>query len=207
MSFTNRELHLIVELLDVELRLAQTSDRVLLAQSTRDKAARLVASASAVRALGIKVFELRLPLNVKRELPATPARPAKGKRPAQPARPARTVTRPIAPRLNEYGSMPTWQRAALYKDLDLRIMAELARWPASLLRGNLRPRAVVVTRYSSVQPDEITVDVIGGKVPIDRMVHAGILRGDNVADLQREARWKQSPPGEGALVIEVFDFA
>lgn len=197
-EFTTPELHELYRLVDAG---PCTGPRA----SILEKLALMVAQRAGVRALGDKVYELRLPLSERRMVPARPATPARGKQPARPARPAREVTHAISPTLNVYGSMQTWQRAALYKVIDVRIMAELAKWPRCQLRGDRRPRCVRVTRYSSSQPDEITIDVIGGKVPIDRMVHAGILRGDTAADLQREAMWRQVAPGKGALVIEVFE--
>jgi hypothetical protein len=98
--------------------------------------------------------------------------------------------------------MKPFQRAALYKALDLRILAELHRWRAARPAGG--PRAVRVTRYSSVMPDEITVDVVGGKVIVDRLVQGGILIGDTHTDLEREAAWQAAPPKHGRLVVEVF---
>ena len=39
----------------------------------------------------------------------------------------------------------------------------------------------------------------------DRLVQAGILRGDSHDDIQREAFWKSAPPGKGCVVIDVFE--
>ena len=66
--------------------------------------------------------------------------------------------------------------------------------------------ATVVTRYSAVRPDEISVDIVGGKAPIDRLVLAGVLRGDSQQWLERDADWQKVDQNEGRVVIEVFEF-
>lgn len=68
-----------------------------------------------------------------------------------------------------------------------------------------RRRIVVVTRVSSVRPDELSVDVLGGKIPIDRLVQAGVLRGDNDKWLARYGLWQQASPGEGRVVVDVYE--
>jgi hypothetical protein len=130
----------------------------------------------------------------------------------------------ICPTMNAYGSMPKWKRSLVYKALDSRISASLlsGRWPrksavkaathklsvkkkkviTTVTKGERR--AVVVTRHSSRRPDEMSVDVIGGKVPIDRLVQAQVLAGDSRKWLERVAQWEPAKPGEGKLVIEVF---
>jgi hypothetical protein len=163
----------------------------------RDKLARMIAERAGVRGWGDLVFRLVLPFYKI----GAPYVAKKGKHKGEVVEP-RMV---LAPRLNEYGSLAPWQRVQLYKELDVRIMAEMGKWPRCRLMGERRPRAVRVTRYSSAMLDECTVDVIGGKVPVDRMVHAGILAGDTPALLVREARWQMAPPGKGQLLVEVHD--
>lgn len=152
-----------------------------------DKLAMMIAERAGSPTRGPVVFEIRIPLDDTRQT-------AKG-----------PVTRHLAPTLNAYGSMKPWQRAILYKALDARIMAELHRWPLAIQRAVRLRRAAVVTRFSSRRPDEIGVDVLGGKVPIDRLVQAGILRGDSAKDLDREAHWQPAKPGQGSLLITVHD--
>jgi hypothetical protein len=151
----------------------------------------LIAERAGEREWETKVFEIRLPISA--------AGSAAGKKAGG------YFAGVLAPTLNVYGSMKPWQRAKLYKDLDLRILAELARWPHCLLRGEKRKRAVRVTRASSSIPDEITVDIIGGKVVVDRMVLRDILAGDSGELLEREALWVQVPPKKGSLLVEVFE--
>lgn len=68
-----------------------------------------------------------------------------------------------------------------------------------------RRRRVVVTRHSSVEPDDISCDVVGGKALLDRLKHADVLRDDNRKWCEREARWEYAPPKHGRVVIEVFE--
>lgn len=77
--------------------------------------------------------------------------------------------------------------------------------PPMTVREGGRRRAVVITRESSVRPDEIAVDAIGGKIPLDRLVHAGVLRGDSPQWLVRYCDWKSVAPGEGRVVIDVYE--
>lgn len=157
----------------------------------REKISRMIAEGSATAHRGPKIFELRLPLAIREKN-------AKGKE----------FLTHVAPTLNAYGSMKPWQQAKLRRYIDLRIMAELTTWPrARHASAAVSKRFVRVTRFSSVQPDEIGVDVIGGKVPIDRLVKASILRGDTTADIEREAMWHKAAPGDGSLFVEVFELA
>lgn len=128
----------------------------------------------------------------------------------------------ITPTMNEFSSMPGWKKGLVRGALDKRIVLQLRQggWPrgrgvgevrAKLVRGKAKTevvtgerRVVVVTRHSSRRVDELSVDVIGGKVPVDRLVIAGILAGDSAKWLERVARWERAAPGEGKLAIEVF---
>lgn len=74
------------------------------------------------------------------------------------------------------------------------------------VREGGRRRIVVVTRYSSARPDELSCDAhLGAKIPIDRLVQAGVLRGDTLGWLARYGEWKQVPPGEGYIVVDVHE--
>jgi hypothetical protein len=147
------------------------------------------------------VFVLSLPL----ELPQGFTKAGKAKPPLK-----------LAPTLNEYNGMKPWMKTASRLAVDHVIATTFSEgvvWSGAWLlmiagKGELRcqkRRRVVVTRYSSRQPDEIACDIIGGKIPIDRLVKLGILAGDSAKWLEREARWVRVKPGEGKLVVEVFD--
>ena len=62
-----------------------------------------------------------------------------------------------------------------------------------------------VTRHSSRALDEVAVDVCGGKVAVDRLVHGEVLAGDSAKHLVREAAWMQCKPKEGKLVVDVHE--
>lgn len=126
-----------------------------------------------------------------------------------------------APTLNEYNGLDSRQKEQLRKAIDARIVETREGWPdwhagfregASVARGKVRVareggrrRAVVVTRYSSRRVDEVSVDVCGGKMPIDRLVLAGVLRGDTDEWLVREAAWVPVAPGHGKVVVDVYE--
>ena len=108
-----------------------------------------------------------------------------------------------APTMNVYSAMEPWARDNLRKRLDLLVMSEMHKWPSWRAQG--RRRGVVVARHSSVRPDELSADAIGGKTPVDRLTIAGVLAGDSHKHLVREATWVRAKPGEGRVVIDVHE--
>lgn len=125
-----------------------------------------------------------------------------------------------APTLNEYNGLKPWQKEQLRRSVDAAIEAELRHHPSALAgfvetvdpkkgrhRAGGRKRLVRVTRYSSRPVDELSADICGGKVPIDRLVRAGVLTADSPEALYREARYVPCPSGKGQVVVEVFDLA
>ena len=122
-----------------------------------------------------------------------------------------TLPLELAPTLNTYCNMQTWQRQKVRTTIDELIRKEIA----FLLLANgciLAPfmargakRKVVVTRFSSSEPDEYACDILGAKLPIDCLVRAGLLAGDSRKHLVREARWIKSRPKEGKLVVEIYE--
>lgn len=131
-----------------------------------------------------------------------------------------------APTLNEYNALEPWKKGEVCDALDEAIGKLKVDWPrwhcgmtnrtvlgtrgkaagkAKVVKEGGRRRAVVLTRESSVRPDEMSADVLGGKCPIDRLVQAEVLRGDSPQWLVRYADWKQVPPEEGRVIIEVFE--
>lgn len=130
-----------------------------------------------------------------------------------------------APTMNEYNALQKWQKGEVCDALDARIGELKGEWPRwhcgmtvrtiagpkgkpRVVKEGGRRRAVVVTRESSVRPDEESVDAhMGGKIPVDRLVIAEVLRGDSPVWLARFAIWNPAPPDEGRVVIEVFEIA
>ena len=109
--------------------------------------------------------------------------------------------------MNSYANMESWKRQSIRKQIDSVLFARFGGLPVSetnpLHHGGKR-RSVIVTRYSSRPTDELSVDLIGGKIVIDCLVRAAVLAGDSAQLLGRDARWVKSPPGTGKLVVEVL---
>lgn len=183
--------------------------------------------------LGERVFSLELPLwsevnkeanKVRQERKAMREtmgvkRLAKGQGPEVPHRAA-------APTLNEWNGMETHLKTILRADIDELIAKEKSKWPRcnmgvtergvthkvkgetkiKVVREGGRRRVLRLTRYSSVRPDELSLDCAGAKCPTDRLVHAGILRDDNEEWLHRDkVEWIKVPRGEGRVVIDVYE--
>lgn len=133
------------------------------------------------------------------------------------------ITTILCPTLNVYKSMRTFAKQKVRKVLAERIVAERLRWPNHPWGGRRelvkrgastrmspvggRRRFVRVTRHSSRRPDDMSPDVLGGKMPLDQLVDAGILGDDSDAWCAREGRWEAAKTGEGYLRIEVFELA
>jgi len=129
----------------------------------------------------------------------------------------------MAPTLNCHAAMRPWQRAKLRQQLG-GVMRDAAwLWTSCALgivrgpskrpgmpgpvidEGHARRRRVVVTRRSSVRPDEVSCDSIGGKAPLDMLVRLGILRDDNARWCERDAKWERAARGAGRVVVDVFE--
>lgn len=117
----------------------------------------------------------------------------------------KTRKQEMCPTMNKLVAMNTWERAALRERLDDVLKDVIEAWPLAGIQDSPRPRIARVTRRSHAEPDEMGVDAIGGKVPIDRMVQAGILAGDTRKHLHREAHWTYAPKNEGSVLVEVFE--
>lgn len=201
-----------------ELLAAVEAERI--GRVANDTAAPLAAGAND---LGELVFAIDLPLQV--EKPRTKPRILKGKALAKALKEGASpidwspVVTILCPTMNTHKGMRTFARQVARKELDQRIAAERLRWPRSPWGGvrvgqtkkkrgtpvGGRRRFVRVTRFSSRRPDELAVDVLGGKLPVDRLVEAGVLGDDNDAWCAREGRWEQAKTGEGFLRVEVFE--
>lgn len=140
----------------------------------------------------------------------------------------------LCPTLNEYDRMQPWQQKKARAIVDALIEETKATFPSwmwggreeittarvptkdpdqpfrDVMRrkrhGGVR-RGVYVVRHSSRRIDELSVDVAGGKIPIDRLVNAKVLGGDSAVWLARKAAWTYAPPGAAKLVVEVYDLA
>lgn len=132
-----------------------------------------------------------------------------------------------APTLNEYNGMKPFQKEELRAEFDAAIETLKRDWPAwscgsvdrlvpkkkgspekKLQREGGRRRAVVVTRASVRRPDEESLDAhLGAKIPIDRLVQAGVLRDDSHDWLVRYGVWTPAPIREGWVLVDVYEIA
>ena len=114
-----------------------------------------------------------------------------------------------APTMNEWGFWKVWRKARARRDLDDALAALLAAHPEAAHCGAEVMRWVRVTRFT-VQPkliDDAAVDQIGGKMPVDALVRAGVLAGDSPRHVRREARVEATKRGNTHVLVEVFAVA
>jgi len=153
-----------------------------------EKIRTMLAERAGAHEAGPLVFRIELPLRIEGRSKLT----------------GKVVHMDLAPSMNVYSALAPWARDRLRKQLDMRILAELGRWPNA--RPKVVPRRLVhATRHSTRPIDEISVDTLGGKCLLDRLVHAGILAGDSAKEIDRQAAWIKAAPGRGKLVVEVHE--
>ena len=184
------DLRAILEVLDVVINsgFPAKSEREL--TDLRMRVAKHLSSRGPER--GEKVLEWRIPL--VREFVASRGK-NKGK----------VQRKKCVPTMNEMINMNVWAKQEVREWQEQHLLDALKSWPKASIQDDPRPRAVIVTRYSSKEPDELAADTVGGKGPIDRLVEAGVLAGDARKDLHRETRWSIAPKNEGYLLIEVHE--
>jgi hypothetical protein len=113
----------------------------------------------------------------------------------------------LAPTLNQYAFMKTWQRMAIRKALDADLAGIIANVKDS--HAGKRVRCLRVTRFTT-QPktiDDVAADAIGGKMPIDSLVRLGVFYDDKPAFMVREAHVTKTTPGNTHVLFEVFECA
>jgi hypothetical protein len=137
---------------------------------------------------GKLVFQLRLPLVLV-------AIDKKG----------RKQTMPLAATMNVFAGMAPWQIGRVREYLDGLILAELPRWPGCRALVPGRRRLVRATRYSTKEPDELSLDHAGCKILLDRAVLAGLLEGDAREHIVRDGRWEKASPKKGSLLFQIFE--
>jgi hypothetical protein len=111
----------------------------------------------------------------------------------------------LAPTLNQYAFMKTWQRMAIRKALDADLAGIIANVKDS--HAGKRVRCLRVTRFTT-QPktiDDVAADAIGGKMPIDSLVRLGVFYDDKPAFMVREAHVLKTTKGNTHLLFEVFE--
>jgi hypothetical protein len=92
--------------------------------------------------------------------------------------------------------------------LDTILAAVIAATPGAVVHGNTTRRWVRVTRFSPQQVDDPTaVDSIGGKMPVDALVRAGVLIDDSETFCRREGGSAKTKPKNVNVLVEVFEMA
>jgi hypothetical protein len=110
-----------------------------------------------------------------------------------------------APSLNSYAFMKGWQRTALRHALDSSLLHLLSVDGEAPLYGAQKKRWVRVTRFTSSSIDDLGVDVLGGKMPIDALVRGQVLVDDNQQWCVREGLCVKTRRGNTHVLVEVFE--
>jgi len=113
----------------------------------------------------------------------------------------------LAPTLNAYAFMKTFQRIAIRKKLDESLRELIEATPGGVPNAGHRKRWLRVTRFTT-QPktvDEAAVDAIGGKMPVDSLVRLGVFFDDKPAFMVREAHVTKTTKGNTHVLFEVFE--
>lgn len=172
----------------------------------------------AARTPGPLVFELSLPI---RTLVTPPSK--------TPGKTRKTVNIVLAPSLNEYAGMAPWMLKIARAELDNRIRERCGHHPAydcgsvrsvhivkvkhgkrttkveKLDVSGGRQRIIEIVRHSSREVDELAVDILGGKLVVDRLIWAGVIAGDQRKHIVRVPRWVRAKPEEGKLEVRVYE--
>lgn len=118
---------------------------------------------------------------------------------------------PCCPTMNQYAKWAAqpalrWLLAAAHEQSSKLISTAmlLAEWHRG---GYGQTRLLVVgTRHSSKRPDDMGLDAMGGKVPVDALVKLGVLVDDNEEWCEREqGRWVKAKPRHGYFTLEVLE--
>jgi len=116
----------------------------------------------------------------------------------------------LAPTMNSYAFMKSFQRIDLRKKLDEGLQAIIEATPGGIVKAGKRMRRWLrVTRFTT-QPkkvDESAVDSIGGKMPADSLVRLGIFYDDSPKFMVRQACVQKTTPGNTHVLFEVFECA
>lgn len=117
------------------------------------------------------------------------------------------IPRELAPTMNELGHMKFWRKKKLKLELDDALRTLLPAFPAAPMNGSELRRWLRVTRFSTQRLDELSIDILGGKLPVDSLVRCGVLANDDEAHVRREPRWEKTPRGNTHVLVEVFEIA
>ena len=109
--------------------------------------------------------------------------------------------------MNAYSYKRGWVKKRMRTELDTWLRELIAEIPGAVVYGDHKRRWVRVTRFSPQRVDELSVDVLGGKMAVDALVRVGVLVDDDDAHLIREPVWKKTKKGNTHVLVEVFEVA
>lgn len=117
------------------------------------------------------------------------------------------VRREEALTMNAYAHKKGWMKKKLRVELDRQVneLVAASNVPGLLLCGTKKRRWLRVTRFSTQRVDDLSIDVLGGKMPVDALVRCGVLADDNDAMAHREPRWEKTARGNTHVLVEVFE--
>jgi len=114
------------------------------------------------------------------------------------------VPREQALTLNQYAQAKGWQKKKLRNALDDALRALLPSFPEALTNGSLLKRWLRVTRFSTQRVDELSVDLLGGKMCVDSLKRCGVIADDDEKHVHREPCWAKTKRGTTHVLVEVF---
>ena len=228
-DFTDHEIGMLALAVDVITKAPRLGD------ADRPRFANLalrLADERAVRSTTLPSFVLTMPLTVSEDdLPRAPG--ARPRRPRPEGKKAFQL--PLAPTLNVYSGLDSWVLEKARAEVDRRIELAKAASPGwscgalvekpmvpqkrkatattaartvvveKLVVTGGRRRIVEFTRHSTKPVDEAAIDILGGKLLIDRLVWAGVIRGDSGEDIIRRGRWVKAAPGAGFVKVTCYE--
>lgn len=109
--------------------------------------------------------------------------------------------------MNAYSYKRGWVKKRMRTELDAWLRELIAEIPGVIPLGDHTRRWVRVTRFSPQRVDELSVDVLGGKMAIDALVRVGVLVDDDDRHLIREPLWMKTKKGNTHVLVEVFEVA
>ncbi len=115
------------------------------------------------------------------------------------------VPREQALTMNAYAHKKGWMKKRMRAELDKAVVALLPNYPKALINGAKIRRWLRVTRFSTQRVDDLSIDVLGGKMPVDALVRCGVLADDNDAMAFREPLWEKTARGNTHVLVEVFE--
>lgn len=114
------------------------------------------------------------------------------------------VPRDWALTMNEYAYTKGWRKKKIRDAMDVAVRALLPQFPKALTHGSHLRRWLRLTRFSTKRVDDLSIDVLGGKMCVDALVRCGVLEDDDHAHVIREPRWEKTKPGNTHVLVEVF---